>query len=159
MWEEMVPPSRGGPGRPARRPSEVSAGGVLVRREGAGWQVAMIRSGRHWSLPKGIVEGGEAPAEAALREIAEECGLEASVLRLRDPLPGSDYVYRREGRLVFKHVDHFLVEAPESTVLTPQAGEVDEAEWMSFEEALARASFRDTAAALTRAREMLEPGP
>ncbi|HYA00470.1 MAG TPA: NUDIX domain-containing protein [Candidatus Binatia bacterium] len=155
----MPPGSPRSPGDRPRRPSEVSAGGVLVRLSDRGWEVAMIRAGRYWSLPKGLVEPGETPAAAAVREVAEECGVPVEGLRLGQPLPGSDYVYRRQGRLIFKHVDHFLVEAPPETVLSPQASEIEEAEWMSFDAALARSSFRDTAAALERAREILSGSP
>ncbi len=145
------------PARPGRRrrPDEVSAGGVLVRpAPGGTWEVALIRMGERWSLPKGLVEAGESAEMAALREVAEECGVEPSSLRLRDALPPSDYVYRRDGRLIFKHVDHFLIEAPQGTPLVAQAAEIDAARWMSFDEALRQASYRDTAAALSRAREL-----
>lgn len=126
-----------------------------MRSADGGWEVALVRAGAHWSLPKGLVEAGETSAGAALREVAEECGLPITSLRLHEALPGSDYVYRRDGRLIFKHVDHFLIEAPAGSRLLPQLGEVEEAEWMTFNEALARSSFADVAAALTRAREVL----
>ncbi len=57
----------------------MSAGGVLVRPAGGGWEVALVRAGAHWSLPKGLVEAGETAADAALREVAEECGLPIDV--------------------------------------------------------------------------------
>lgn len=138
-----------------RRPDEVSAGGVVARRTAAGWEVALLRAGRHWGLAKGNVEAGEGPEGAALREASEECGISPSDLRLRGELPGSDYAYRRDGRLVFKHVDHFLIEAASGAELHPQADEIDEAEWLDLETAIARASFRDTVAALTAARHLL----
>jgi 8-oxo-dGTP pyrophosphatase MutT (NUDIX family) len=140
----------------ARRPNEVSAGGVLVRPGPGGWEVALLRAGRWWGLPKGIVERGEASVDAALREIAEETGIARDRLALRGELPGSDYVYRREGRLIFKHVDHYLVEAPADAELRPQAAEIDEAEWLSMDAAAGRASFKDTVAALQRARDLLD---
>lgn len=142
----------------ARRAKEISAGGVLVRRAATGWEVAMVRAGRNWGLPKGVVEPGESAVEAALREIAEETGVDPGHLRLLEQLPGSDYVYRRDRRLVFKHVDHFLVEAPADAALVPQAGEIDEAEWLGIEAAIARSSFKDTVTALRRAQVLLAGG-
>lgn len=139
-----------------RRPNEVSAGGVLVRRRDRRWEVALVRAGRYWGLPKGRVEEGESSENAALREIAEECGIDPGALKVRGPLPGSDYVYRRAGRLIFKHVDHFLVEVPEDTGLRPQEAEIDEAEWLDLDAATARASFRDTVTALDAARQLLD---
>jgi 8-oxo-dGTP pyrophosphatase MutT (NUDIX family) len=51
-----------------------SAGGVVFR---AGGEVLLLRKGseRRWCLPKGGVEEGEGPEDAARREIREETGL------------------------------------------------------------------------------------
>ena len=48
---------------------QTSAGGVVYRRRGAGFEVALISVGdeRRWQLPKGLVGRGESPVEAALR--------------------------------------------------------------------------------------------
>ena len=146
---------------PARsfHPNEVSAGGVVVRRGEAGFEVCLINDGRHWGLPKGIVERGETPEHTAVREISEETGLPAERLRVLAALAASEYVYRREGRLIFKRVHHFLVEAPDDAPLHPDPAEVVQAEWLAFDAALARVSFRDTVAALGQARAILEPAP
>ena len=87
----------------------------------------MVRAGRYWGLPKGHIETGERPEEAALREISEECGLPLAALSIVASLPHSEYVYRRDGGLIFKLVHHFLVIAPAGAALTPQAAEIDEA--------------------------------
>jgi len=143
------------PGRQFR-PNEVSAGGVVVRPgERGGFEVCLVNDGRYWGLPKGIVERGEEPVDAGLREIAEETGLARDSLEVIGPLPASEYVYRRAQRLIFKRVHCFLVRAPAGAPLTPQAGEIAEAAWLSLEQARARASFRDTVAALDEAERML----
>ena len=56
---------------------QTSAGGVVYRGRGAGFEVALISVGdeRRWQLPKGLVGRGESPVEAALREVEEETGL------------------------------------------------------------------------------------
>ena len=114
-----------------------------------------MRAGRYWGFPKGHVEAGETPEEAALREISEECGLAAQSLTILAALPRSEYVYRRDGRLIFKLVHHFLVTTPAGAGITPQAGEIDEAQWLSIDSAIARASFADSRTALAAAREAL----
>ncbi len=56
-----------------------AAGGLLWRGGPEGLQLAIIHR-RHqgdWRLPKGRLERGEAPSEAALREVAEETGIRA----------------------------------------------------------------------------------
>ena len=64
--------------RPPGVPLSRAAGGVVVRREGERLLVALVREA-DWSdyiLPKGSLEAGETPEQAARREILEEAGLE-----------------------------------------------------------------------------------
>jgi len=50
----------------------LSAGVVVVRRAPAGWLFLMLRAYRNWDFPKGVVDAGEPPLAAALREVKEE---------------------------------------------------------------------------------------
>jgi 8-oxo-dGTP pyrophosphatase MutT (NUDIX family) len=144
------------PPPPRRRHDEVSAGGVVVRRAGAGWEACLIRVRQAWSLPKGNLDAGETPEQAALREISEEVGLPLDGLRVLGELPPSEYMYRRDGRLVSKIVHHFLVEATIDAPLRPDPREVDEAAWVPLEEAAERTTYRDLRAAFAAARERLD---
>lgn len=87
---------------------EFSAGGVVVRRLRGGWHLAAIRpAGKDvWALPKGLIGRGEGAAETALREVAEETGIEG---RLLQKLGDIRYVYTWKGERVFKVVSFFLV--------------------------------------------------
>lgn len=58
------------------RPKRLSAGAVVVRQTADGLVVLMLRAFNHWDFPKGLVEDGESPLEAARREIAEETTIE-----------------------------------------------------------------------------------
>jgi 8-oxo-dGTP pyrophosphatase MutT (NUDIX family) len=53
----------------------LSAGVIVVRREGGALRYLLLRAYNYWDFPKGIVEAGEEPLEAARREVAEETGL------------------------------------------------------------------------------------
>jgi 8-oxo-dGTP pyrophosphatase MutT (NUDIX family) len=134
-----------------RRHDEVSAGGVVVRRGGGGWEACLIRVGRAWSLPKGNLDRGETPEQAALREISEEVGLPLDGLRVLGELPASEYMYRRDGRLVSKIVHHYLVEAADDAPLRPDGWEVDEAAWVPLGQAARQVSYKDLRAALDEA--------
>jgi 8-oxo-(d)GTP phosphatase len=141
-----------------RRPDEISAGAVVVRRGTDGWQVCLIRVGNAWSLPKGNRDPGESAQAAALREVSEETGLPLTELRILFSLPPSEYAYRRrDGRLVFKRVDLFLVETQGNAPLIPQADEVDEVAWVPIDEAAERVAYRDLRAALSAATAFLQP--
>ncbi len=48
---------------------------VVVRRVDEGWRVLVLRAYRNWDFPKGLVEPGEAPLAAAIREAAEEAAV------------------------------------------------------------------------------------
>lgn len=118
---------------------EFSAGGVLVRRIRGRWWLAAIRSrGRPkglWALPKGLIGPGESPEEAALREVGEETGLEATPLQ---KLGDVRYVYTWAGERVFKIVSFYLFRYRSGRIddIAPeQRIEVDEARWLPLEEA------------------------
>jgi 8-oxo-dGTP pyrophosphatase MutT (NUDIX family) len=147
------------PRRPLR-PNEISAGGVVVRRAHAGHEVCLVSDGRHWGFPKGLIEPGETPADAALREISEETGIPRDALGLRAVLPSNEYVYRRRDThaLVFKLVHHFLVEAPPDAELHPDPAEIAEAAWLDLDDAGARLSFKNSVDVLDAARSLLAGG-
>jgi len=54
------------------RPTRLSAGVVVIRREPGGWRYLLLRAFNHWDFPKGMVEEGEEPLAAAVREVEEE---------------------------------------------------------------------------------------
>jgi 8-oxo-dGTP pyrophosphatase MutT (NUDIX family) len=58
------------------RSTRLSAGVVVVRRQGDGWLYLLLRAFNHWDFPKGMVEEGEEPLAAAIREVCEESTIE-----------------------------------------------------------------------------------
>jgi 8-oxo-dGTP pyrophosphatase MutT (NUDIX family) len=122
-----------------RTRNEYSAGGlVLTLRNGVAFVAMIATRGRtRWGLPKGAVSEGETPAEAALREVREETGLEAKIVK---PLETIQYFFRVGDTLIRKRVEFFLMHYVAGE-LTPQLSEVDDVEWVELGESLERSSF------------------
>ena len=124
---------------------EFSAGGVVLRSGVRPCECVVIVPTRRakggdrvLALPKGHPEGDESGADAALREIREETGIEA---RLVDKLGDVRYWYQRDGRRIAKVVAFFLFEH----VTGEPAGdpvEVEESRWMPLEEAARALTYR-----------------
>ncbi len=88
--------------------TRTSAGGVIARREGDRWLIALAREGDYedFVLPKGGVEEGEAIDAAARREIAEEAGI--TDLRLVAKLAALERLNFNKTRWMTIHVFLFL---------------------------------------------------
>lgn len=126
------------------RVEETSAGGLVVDRRTPGAQGALIgrldRRGRLlWSLPKGHIEAGETPAEAAVREVAEETGIFGRVIA---PLGVIDFWFVAGGKRVHKTVHHYLLLA-ESGELSDADVEVTEVAWVPLGEVDSRLAYED----------------
>jgi 8-oxo-dGTP pyrophosphatase MutT (NUDIX family) len=134
---------------------EVSAGGIVFRRiPGETPRYLLIRdSYNNWGFPKGHLEGEESPAEAALRETAEETGLQQ--LSLHGPIRVIDWHFRFRGRHIHKYCHFFLFESPEGEVC-PQVDEgITACQWRPLPEALEILSYDNARGVLKRAGEMV----
>jgi 8-oxo-dGTP pyrophosphatase MutT (NUDIX family) len=115
-----------------------SGGAVLSFRDGVPFVALIATRGRlRWGLPKGAVSEGETSEQAALREVEEETGLVASIVK---PLDTIEYYFRASGSVIRKRVDFYLMNYVSGT-LTPQLSEVDDVQWVELSEAIQRASF------------------
>jgi ADP-ribose pyrophosphatase YjhB (NUDIX family) len=109
-----------------------SAGGVVVNAEGRVLLVSQY--GTSWSLPKGHLEAGETPLEAARREIREESG----VSRLELVRPLGSYTRHRLGAdggedpSELKTIHLFLFRT-DATELAPLDSDNPEARWVGRE--------------------------
>jgi 8-oxo-dGTP pyrophosphatase MutT (NUDIX family) len=142
---------------------EFSAGVVLVRKMRGRWWFAAVRpQGKRagvWALPKGIVDAGESPAEAALREGYEETGVRGRIaLKLGDVR----YVYTWEGERVFKVVSFFLAHAIGGRIGALPPGmevEVAEARWLPLGDGSERLAYRGERDTVAKAAETVADEP
>jgi 8-oxo-dGTP pyrophosphatase MutT (NUDIX family) len=120
-----------------------SAGGVVVsaERERPSLVVGMRRRARDsvtWTLPKGTPHPGESTEETALREVAEETGLE---VRIVEPLPSIEYAFAQDGTRIRKTVHYFLME-PVGGDLARHDHEFEAVRWVPFDEAAGLLTFQ-----------------
>jgi 8-oxo-dGTP pyrophosphatase MutT (NUDIX family) len=161
---------------------EISAGGVVIRNREGDWWLAAIelpvaqaakakgalkRAPKAGSkpvlcLPKGLVDPGEKPIDAAVREVREETGLTAEpIAKLAD----SKYVYVRswgDGERVFKIVKFYLLRYSSGRIddIAPEMRiEVARARWVRLEDAPALLAYRGEKEMARKALEYVSHQP
>jgi len=118
---------------------EFSAGGLVIRNMRGRPHLAVVRVRDDiLALPKGHPEKGESSQDAALREVREETGLEATPV---EKLGDIKYWYARDGDRVMKIVTFFLFHY-RSGRLEDHDHEVEEALWIPLEEAPERLAYK-----------------
>jgi periplasmic divalent cation tolerance protein len=138
---------------------EVSAGGVMYRKNSDQIQIALIHVRNRWGLPKGHVEEGERIEETALREVREETGLEGRVVK---KLGDIRYAYRdktKEGEPVriYKRVHFYLLRYLKGDV-RDHDHEVDEARWFPMDQVIKNLKFATERKMVHRALSILSTG-
>jgi 8-oxo-dGTP pyrophosphatase MutT (NUDIX family) len=143
-----------------RTATATSAGGIVVRYE-AGRPHLVIGSRRRerdsytWTLPKGTPDRGESIEETAIREVAEETGLE---VRITGPLDTIEYWFVQSGTRIHKTVHYFLME-PIGGDLSRHDREFDQVRWIAFDDAGSVLTFETERALVSRAAAALRDSP
>lgn len=160
-----------------RMPREISAGGLVIRPAQEGWEIAVIEPQREvattisvakgkkssqkmvLALPKGLIDPGEKPEQAALREVMEETGLSAvPITKLGD----IKYVYVRswgDKQRVFKIVSFYLFRYESGEIDQIKQNmrvEVKRALWIPLEEAAIKLAYRGEKDMVLAAQKFLE---
>ena len=143
-----------------RTGTATSAGGIVVRFDD-GIPSLVVGARRRdpdiftWTLPKGTPHAGETREQTALREVAEETGLE---VRITDVLDSIEYWFIQRGTRIHKTVHYFLME-PIGGDLERHDHEFDRVRWVRFDEAADLLTFETERALVARAAEIVEaPG-
>jgi len=114
--------------------NKLSCGAVVVRQTASGWLTLMLRAYRNWDFPKGMCEEGEQPRDAALREVAEETGIQSAEFAWGDCYTETGPYHRG------KVARYYLICTEQEAVemgISPELGrpEHHEYRWVSFDEA------------------------
>jgi 8-oxo-dGTP pyrophosphatase MutT (NUDIX family) len=121
--------------------TRLSAGVVVVRYVSGSWLFLMLRAYRNWDFPKGLVEAGEKPFEAALREVKEETLIDDLRFTWGD-------VYKETAPYSHNKIARYYIAQTSTEAVTlpvrPELGraEHNEARWVTYEQGLALCSPR-----------------
>ncbi|MEZ6189432.1 MAG: NUDIX domain-containing protein [Planctomycetota bacterium] len=145
-----------------RRRESASPPSGVERRKSSGRRRRQRRSGR-WGpdgrleLPKGKLEPGETPAQAAVREVREELGI-ADEVEVVEQLAANRYAFRTpEGKAIFKTVHYFLLRCDNPTPdFNPALIEgIVGVEWIRGRDAISEVAFPNLRPILERAWELI----
>jgi 8-oxo-dGTP pyrophosphatase MutT (NUDIX family) len=129
----------------------VSSGGVIYRVADDGFEVALISVGGIWCLPKGLIEDGESPEAAALREVREETGLKGELVGRVGEI---SYSFVRDRRY-FKTVHFYLLKYVGGS-FDAHDSEVDGVRWFGFSDAFRAMVYPGEKEILKKAEDMLK---
>jgi bis(5'-nucleosidyl)-tetraphosphatase len=134
-------------------PSEKSCGAVIFKANGNRKYLLLHYEGGHWDFVKGHVEPNETEKDTARRETEEETGLTdlTFIEGYRQPI---GYYYKRAGKTVYKEVIFYLVEAKTNAVRLSR--EHVGFDWLTYERAIERLTYKNAKDTLRRAHEFLE---
>jgi 8-oxo-dGTP pyrophosphatase MutT (NUDIX family) len=143
-----------------RTATATSAGGIVVRYEAGRPQLVVgsrrrERDGRTWTLPKGTPEVNETTEQTAVREVAEETGLE---VRITGPLSHIEYTFVQSGTRIHKTVHYFMME-PIGGDLDRHDHEFDQVRWIDFAEAPTVLTFETERALVAQAAAVIARSP
>ncbi|MBX3133882.1 MAG: NUDIX domain-containing protein [Gemmatimonadaceae bacterium] len=134
---------------------EVSAGGIVFRRDGERTFYLLIRDPyRNWGFPKGHLEAGEEPAAAALREVAEETGI--GDVAIHSAVETIDWTFRFRGRKIHKTCHFFLMETSQRRTAPQSAEGITACRWATYDQATKMIAYDNARAVLELAHAMLQ---
>jgi 8-oxo-dGTP pyrophosphatase MutT (NUDIX family) len=135
-----------------RNTTATSAGGIVIRFSGGVPELVVgsrrrERDGLTWTLPKGTPHRGETTEQTALREVAEETGLE---VRITAPFDSIEYWFVQHGTRIHKTVNYFLMEATGGD-LSHHDHEFEHVRWIAFDAAPTLLTFETERELVARA--------
>lgn len=113
----------------------VAAGGWVVRRSAKGnVKLLLIKRRGKWDLPKGKMDPGETPVQAARREVSEEVGVKKKYIQILHPLGHTvhGYVWHKRGVFAVKTTHWFSMTTEAREFIPEKAEGIDKVRWKKW---------------------------
>jgi bis(5'-nucleosidyl)-tetraphosphatase len=132
--------------------NEKSCGAVVYSKTSVINYLLLQYEAGHWDFVKGNVEHGENEKETAIRELSEETGITDGqfIEGFRESIA---YFYKRQGSTIRKEVVFFLMETNTSSI--ELSYEHIGFEWLTYEQAMVRLTFKNARDVLFKAQNFL----
>lgn len=135
---------------------EFSAGGVVYKKEGDKTLVLVAQHSQHhgWVFPKGLIGDhveGEKKEDTAIREVEEETGVKAEILK---PLKPIQFWYVMDGEKRKKTVYYFLMEEVGGDI-AKHDDEMENIEWLPVNEVENRLTYKSEKEVWEEARKLI----
>lgn len=102
-----------------------AAGGYVTNARG---QLLVFFRRDSWDMPKGKIDPGETPEEAALREVQEETGLKQ--VNLGPFLAHTWHTYTQKGNRILKRTWWYRMTTPDTDVIPQTEEDIEEIQWV-----------------------------
>lgn len=138
---------------------EFSAGGVVVKNNEDKVEVLLCQHSQHhgWVFPKGLIgdtKAEEGKEETAVREVKEECGVDAKIQKELTPVT---YWYQWEGEKRKKTVYYYLMDFLGGDI-TKHDDEMENVEWLPIDEVEKRLTYPSDKKIWQEARKLIANG-
>lgn len=132
-----------------------SSGGVIFKKEDGEISIALImpKGKKVFTLPKGLVEKNEDPEITAVREVAEETGLEGKIIKKIGDV--SYWFYIKEENARCKKTVHFYLMQYMKGKPEDHDWEVEKVMWLPINEAIKKATYRTDREILKKAKDLI----
>ena len=133
-------------------PKEISAGAVVFRKNEEIKYLLLHYGAGHWDFPRGAIEQGEEEKQTVCREAVEETDIQ-DLKFVPDFREKIFWFYRKEGKTIYKEAIFYLAETKTEEIKI--SSEHIGYEWLPYEEALERITFKNSKKVLEKANEFL----
>lgn len=135
---------------------QISAGGAAFRSNKSEIEFAIVsvNPSRRWQLPKGLIDAGETPEIAAVREVREEAGIDCEIVEKIETIEYWYFGTNKGERVRFHKLVHFFLMKYAGGDIKNHDHEILEVRWMRADRAVEKLAFKSEKDVIEKASEL-----